>query len=138
MARDVRFALRLSSDDAEALDRLAAERGRSRSALIRDLVEEAGGKPRVAAQPPDLERILAALAERAYGGSVEAARLMFATVGKPSVRPAAAGARALLVQFEELRQRRRELPAEPAAEQFDEGGVGRARAGRGTPGSLTM
>lgn len=117
MGRNARLEVRLAPADAEVLDRLAAVRGRSRSAVVRELIAQADGMPAPASEPPDLERIVGAIAEKAYGGSVEAARLIFSVVGKPSPRPASArGASALVVQLAALRERRREALAEELEE----------------------
>lgn len=123
MTRDAQLHVRLAASDVELLDQLARDRGQSRSALVRDLVAEASGQPRALEAAPDLQRVLSAVAQRAYEGNVEAAKLVFAMVGRPTVRPSTStGTDALLVQLDELRRRRGDVVGEPLAEKVEQRG----------------
>jgi predicted transcriptional regulator len=74
-----RLSVRVSEYTLARLDVLAAERGLSRSRLVRALVERAlEDAPAIDVQEPSEDELLALLAERARQGNVAAIRSLLA------------------------------------------------------------
>jgi hypothetical protein len=81
MAESHVVKVRMTADQLERLDELARERGQTRSAVLRGVLDHAGPKPVGADRtvlspttevPPDRAWVLGKLAEAAAGGSVVA------------------------------------------------------------------
>jgi hypothetical protein len=73
------LSVRLPRSTIEALDDLAAERGITRTRVVRQLLD-AGlrGRPAVNGEPPSEEELVALLSERARAGNVSAIRSLLA------------------------------------------------------------
>jgi predicted transcriptional regulator len=75
----MQLVVRMSDSLVERLDALAAERGVTRSRVVRDLLAVGLGEaPERPAQLPTREELLDVLADRARGGNVAAARELLA------------------------------------------------------------
>ena len=94
--------MRLAELDRARLDRLARERGLSRSELVRALLAEASGAPAAAPGRPTRQEALELLAAKARSGSVTAAVALERALRIAGEPPAAAPVKTGPVRLDEL------------------------------------